>query len=208
MEKSANFETLNDSVDSLVETHSVADIIALVGNEIPIDTGASYQEAQSASKFIVDSLLNPMFLDPISFLKSDSDEVKIGDPSDKTQRPVDITYVRFRCTIHGSSIDPRVIKALDLSFHFCLRLPQHTYDDTTSIVTLIANYPRTPTSSTTARALGACFAAISSTPTKSPGVTSSNGTSPTMTQFLSSQKSSGGTKKGYYGDLNFLDSMN
>ena len=96
-----------------------------------------------------------MFLDPVAFLKSNGDEVKIGDPSDKTQRPVDITYVRFRCTLHGSSINHRVIKALDLSFHFCLRLPQHTYDDTITNVTLIANYSRIPTSSTTARALDA-----------------------------------------------------
>ena len=121
--KSASFETLTDGVYSLVDAHYVAGIIALVGNEISIDTGASYQEAQSSSKLIVNSFLNPMFLDPVAFLKSDDDEVKIGDPSDKTQRPLDITYVRFRCTIHGSSIDPRVIKALDLSFNFCLRLP-------------------------------------------------------------------------------------
>ena len=71
LEKSASFETLNDSIDSLVDAHSVADIIALVGNEIPIDTGAFHQEAQSESKLIIDSLLNPMFLDPITFLKSD-----------------------------------------------------------------------------------------------------------------------------------------
>ena len=86
LEIRANFETLNNSVDSLVEDHSVANIIALVGNEIPIDTGVSYQEAQSASKLIIDSHLNPMLLDPVVFLKSDGNEVKIGDSSDKTQR--------------------------------------------------------------------------------------------------------------------------
>ena len=31
--KSASFETLNDSADSLVEDHSVADVIALVGKK-------------------------------------------------------------------------------------------------------------------------------------------------------------------------------
>ena len=41
-EKGASFNTLNDSFDLLVEAHSVADIIALVGNEILIDTGTSY----------------------------------------------------------------------------------------------------------------------------------------------------------------------
>ena len=71
---------MNDSVESLIEAHSVANIIALVINEIPIDTDASYQEAQSASKLIIDFLLSPMFLDPVAFLKSDGNEVKIGDP--------------------------------------------------------------------------------------------------------------------------------
>ena len=52
------------------------------------------------------------------------------------QRPVDITYVRFRCTMYGSSIDLRVIKSPDLSFHICLRLSQYTFDDTTGNVTL------------------------------------------------------------------------
>ena len=75
-------------------------------------------------------------------------------------------------------------------------------------MTQILNSPRTPTSSTTTRALGACFATITSTPTKSPSVTCPNGTYLAMTRFLSSQKSSAVTKKGYYGDLNFLDSLN
>ena len=211
--KSSSFNTLNDSVDSLLEAHSMADIVALVGNEIPIDTGASYQEAQSSSKLVTDSHLNPMFLDPVAFLKSYGNEVKIGDPADMKLRPVDVTYVRFRCTMHGSSIDPRVVKATDLSFYFCLRLPQHTYNDATGVTTLIANSSPTPTSSTTARSLTSCFATTSSgtpssgTPTKGTSITSTNGTSPAMTRFLSAQKSNGGTKKGYYGDLTFLDNM-
>ena len=71
----------------------------------------------------------------------------------------------------------------------------------------------TPTSSTTVCVLGTCFAAISSdtnsasTPTKNSCVTSTNGTSPAMTRFFSSQESSGGTKKGYYDDLTFLNNM-
>ena len=50
--KSSRFNALNGIVDCLVEAHSVAEIVALVGNEISMDTGASYHEAQSASKLI------------------------------------------------------------------------------------------------------------------------------------------------------------
>ena len=115
-DKSANFETLNDSVESLVEVYSVADIIALIGNEIPIDTGASYQETQSSSKLIVNSLLNPIFLDPVSFLKSDGDEVKIGDPATRSN-------VQWISHIYGSVVHCMVLQLILESlkhqiFHF------------------------------------------------------------------------------------------
>ena len=110
-------------------------------------------------------------------------------------------------------MDSRITNDCKLSFQFCLRLPQHTYDDATGVMTLIVNSSPTPTSSTTARSLTSCFAATSSgtpssgTPTKGTSITSTNGTSPAMTRFLSAQKSNGGTKKGYYGDPTFLDNM-
>ena len=65
--KAACFNNLVGSVDSVVNSHTVADIVAMVTNEIPIDSGAALQEAQSASKFIVESILHPTFLDPVAF---------------------------------------------------------------------------------------------------------------------------------------------
>ena len=65
-----------ESVNSLKDSHTVADIVSMISNEIPIDSGAAYQEAQSASKFIVDSVLNPTFLDPIAFLTSAGMQLK------------------------------------------------------------------------------------------------------------------------------------
>ena len=97
--------------------------MTIVSNDIPIDSGAAYQEAQSASQTIVDSVLNPAFLDPVAFLTSAGKYAKILDPADLQKRAVDITYVRFCCTMHGSSVNSRVVKTTDLSFYFCLRLP-------------------------------------------------------------------------------------
>ena len=64
------------------------------------------------------------------------DNLNLHQNLNQQQRPVDITYVWFRCTMYGSSIDLRVIKSPDLSFHICLRLSQYTFDDTTGNVTL------------------------------------------------------------------------
>ena len=38
--KAACFNNLVDSVDSVVNSHTVADIVAMVTNEIPIDSGS------------------------------------------------------------------------------------------------------------------------------------------------------------------------
>ena len=213
--KSACFNNIVDSVDSVVNYHTVADIVAMVTNEVPIDSGAALQEAQSTSKFIVESVLRLTFLDPVSFLTSAGNEAILGDPTDLKSRPSDITYIRFRCTMHGSFVDARVKNIAELSFHFCLQLPQHTYDEASGDVALVSASPSGYTMGSTngaVRSLNASFAAadgkaVLNTPTKSNIPSSTGGASPAMTRFLSSQKSSSGTKKGYFGSCDFLNSL-
>ena len=119
--KAASFGTLMESVNSLKDSHTIADIMSIVSNEIPIDSSAAYQKAQYVSKLIVDSVLNPAFLNPLAFLTSAGKEAKILDPTDLKKRPVDITYVRFCCTINSSSVDARIVNISDLTFDFCLQ---------------------------------------------------------------------------------------
>ena len=66
-QKAASFGTLFDTVSNLVDAHSIADIISLVSNELPIDSSSAYQEAQAASKVIPDSALNVNNLEPLAF---------------------------------------------------------------------------------------------------------------------------------------------
>ena len=87
----------------------MADVVALMSSEIPIDTGSAFQKSQHAAKLIVDSVLSINFIDPVAWLTSSGDEVKIADPMDLKSRPVYIQYIRFRCQMHGSSVDARVI---------------------------------------------------------------------------------------------------
>ena len=42
-EKSASYQTLRNSVYSLLEAHTVADVVTLVSNELPMDTSAAFQ---------------------------------------------------------------------------------------------------------------------------------------------------------------------
>ena len=95
-------------MSNLVDAHSVADIISLVSNELPIDTSAAYQEAQAASKSIVDSVLDANNLELLAFLNSTGATVSMIDFEDFDKRSADVSFVRFRCNMDVLSVDNRV----------------------------------------------------------------------------------------------------
>ena len=101
---------------SLVYSHSVADIISLVSNEIPLDTGADYQESQSVSKAIIDDIISVNNLEPLEFLTAGSKLVHIADGGDLESRPENVAYVRFRCNMDGVTVDKRVTRGASLYF--------------------------------------------------------------------------------------------
>ena len=142
-------------------------------------------------QLIVDSILNPAFLDLVAVLTFSGKDAKILDPADLQKRIVDIIYVRVRCTVHGSSVNSRFIKIVDLSFYFCFQLPQHVYNEGTYAIKLLNDVPGvSTTTSSTVRSLGSCFAASSgSIGVTIPSITaplSTGRVSPVMTRFSSS----------------------
>jgi len=62
--KAASFENLCNNAHSFSEAHSIADIMALIANEIPMDTGAAFQEAQAATTKIMEDVFNVDNLHP------------------------------------------------------------------------------------------------------------------------------------------------
>ena len=96
-EKAASFGILEDTVYSLSESHTVADLVNLASNELPLDTGAAFQEAQSAAGKIMDQVIRFDNLEPLAFLTSQGKAIKIKDADDLDKRSVDITYMKFRC---------------------------------------------------------------------------------------------------------------
>ena len=120
--KSASFTTLKDTIYPLAETHTVADVVSLVSNELPLDTGAAFQEAQSVTKKLMESCISIPYLEPLAFLTSAGKVKTIDNVSDLKSCPDDITFFKFRCTVEGSTMDCRIKNYSKLSFHFCLRL--------------------------------------------------------------------------------------
>ena len=220
-QKAASFGTLFETVSNLVDAHSVADIISLVSNELPIDSSSSYQEAQAASKVITDSALNVNNLEPLAFLTSTGATVSMAEFDDLKKRPADVTFVRLRCNLNGTAVDNRVDRISELSFVFCLKLPLYEYDTNTNVATRVhaPTAPKGNANMSTSRSLANCFNASgtstsadgtsdTSTPSSPSGsVTASSFSSPAMKNFMSSRTSSTSNKRGYYGSCDFLDSQ-
>ena len=125
--KAASFENIFNTAHSLLEAHNVADIMALVANKIPMDTGAAFQEAQSASKRITGDVFNIVNLNPSMFLNSDGKNIKFTPTIKIAERPEDLTYICFQCDLDGSELDRRVTTAREFSFQFCLKFPKHLF---------------------------------------------------------------------------------
>jgi len=125
--KPASFDNLRNTVHSLLETHSIADVIALVSNELPIDTGAAFQESQEVAKMVTRSALRVENLHPSAFLNSEGKQLKFHPAAKLAERPEDLSYFRFQCELDGLTLDRRVINAGEFSIQFCLALPQHLF---------------------------------------------------------------------------------
>ena len=191
-EISACFQSLKNTVYSLVESHSPAEVNAFVSGELPIDTGAAFQATQTSAKEIMDSILSIQYFDLVAFLTANHSTVGIGDPENLINRPDNIYFIKFSCTTDGASQDIRVTPADTLSFQFCMYLPQHWFDVAAKIVSIVSAPISTTGKLRASRSLGACFvstALVSHTTRPSNPATSIAGatsfSSPAMKIFLS-----------------------
>ena len=107
--KSTIFNTLENSVYSLLGSHTCANLISLVSDELPLDSGAAFQDPQTAAKSIVDKAVTYSNVESLAFLTSTTKIVNFGnDITDLAKRPEDITFLRFRCVLDGATLDKRV----------------------------------------------------------------------------------------------------
>ena len=128
--KLASYESFKRNVYSLATARTVVDLISMVSNVLPQDTGAAFQEAQSAAKMVMDNAILVSNLEPLVFLTLVGKVANIKDAIDLKSRPEDISFLRFNCVVNGAAIDSRVITVNPLSFQFSPKLPQYIYDIT------------------------------------------------------------------------------
>jgi hypothetical protein len=196
--------------------HSVPDLVSILANELPIDTGASYQEAVSVMNSIQDSIWDIDHLVPLGFLNSYGKHVAVN-AVEAAARPADVSFVRLRCALDPGSFDSR-IGDVPFAITFCLRLPQQSYRQGTGIVTDVTRTDSAPAP----RELfpdavdrgdndDGTPALATTTPVRLPVDQGGRDdiVSPKMSMFLSSntddQDTDGAVTRGYYGTLAFVD---
>ena len=155
--KSASYESLKRNVYSLAIAHTVADLISMVSNVLPQDTGGAFQEAQSAAKMVMDNAILVSNLESSAFITSAGKVANIKDTIDLKSRPDNISFLRFNCVVDGAAIDSRVVTVNPLSFQFSLKLPQYIYDITADTATPVVKVCITPVSNNVVKSLTAQF---------------------------------------------------
>ena len=117
-QKAASYQTLSNSVYSLLQAHTVADVVSLVSNELPMYTSAAFQDAQTTSLSILGHCLHVENLEPTAFLSSTGKSVTVDSMIDLSKRPEHIMFLRFCSLLDASKLDVRVTKIPPLTFHF------------------------------------------------------------------------------------------
>ena len=182
----------------------------MVSNEIPQDTGAAFQESQSAAQVVTDNALLVGNLEPLDFLISMGKVTNIEDASNLKIRPEDISFLRLSYVVDGVAIDNRVTKFNLLSFQFCPEMLQYIYDVEENTVTPVVNAKMTPAASTVATPL-TCLFHNASIPPSSPKIVENSTlestppppsinviSSPEIKLFSASTSISKSNKKDYY----------
>ena len=93
MEKSASFGSLFNAMCSQRSSQTIAELISIVSNELPIDTNTSFMGASKVKDNVIKNILNTKKLIETSFLQSNKNTAKVPQNLDFKDRSTDMAYV-------------------------------------------------------------------------------------------------------------------
>ena len=164
-------------------------MISPVTDELPLGTGAAFQESQSAAQISIEHVTLIQKLESLAFLTSTGKVTNINNVNDLVSWLDNITFIKFCSVVKGAHFDTRIQKGSILSVNFCLRLHQYIYDMNTKTATIIIVpgmlYPNA--TSSTAALLTQAFQVVftpHSTHIKSTTTSTTSYLSPVMNSFL------------------------
>jgi hypothetical protein len=123
-QRSACFTDLIHTVRSHSTTLPPSDLINFISTELPIDTSAALQGADTICALILNAPFLVCNLETRPFLSKNGNQIQLNTDF-ASKRPADLFYCSFDCTVNGAAIDNRITQP-SLHFTFSLRLPQTT----------------------------------------------------------------------------------
>ena len=121
--KQSGFHSLVSTLRSQATAYQSADLIAAIADELPINTASASNEASIICESLRRAPFNIRNLQPCAFFDDRGSRITDAVSFDPAQRPANMAFVNFSCTIRCSSINSRILQP-DYSFNFSLKLPQ------------------------------------------------------------------------------------
>ena len=118
--------------------HPVANIISFVMEEMPTCTVSAFQEAEHVGRLVEKATLHIDNLFPLALLDSEEDELNVDVTAALDKRTEDIAFYKCRSTVDPTKVDGRIKNVGVFSTSFCLPLPYHIYDTSSSSLTLVS----------------------------------------------------------------------
>ncbi len=225
-QKAACFHALSTTAYGLLDSYPPSTVMMFVSQQIPVDTSMALTETTAIASAIKSSLCDTRFLNAVSFINKKWRKVTTPNSEELRTRAEGLYGVHFQCMIDGPSLDPRIRHDRSFSSDFILLLPQHQYSPSSGDVTEVST-PQRPSASPA----GTLFAdrpsiSLFSTPTRprtgeesksndagdendpeEPLLLGQRTPGSARMANLFTQSVASGTKLGYYGKFNFMDSQ-
>ena len=130
--RGATFNHLSKAIKVQLKNYTLADLVTVVANELPISTESAMEEAEGAGVRLMGEFFDIRNLEGSHFLDSRGKQRAVTSDELKN-RPEDLSYFVFLASIDPRVVDTRITQE-DFSTGFSLKLPLSMYDVTTGKV--------------------------------------------------------------------------
>jgi len=130
--RGATFNHLSKAIRGQLKSYTLADLVTVVANELPISTESAMEEAEAAGAKLRKEFFDVRNLEGSHFLDSKGKQ-KVVTSEEFSKRPEDLSYFVFLVNVDPTVVDTRIIQE-SLSTGFSLKLPLSVYDVTTDTV--------------------------------------------------------------------------
>jgi len=130
--RGATFNHLSKAIRGQLKSYTLADLVTVVANELPISTESAMEEAEAAGAKLRREFFDIRNLEGSHFLDSKGKQ-EVVTSEEFSNRPELLSYFVFLVNVDPKVVDTRIIQE-SVSTGFSLKLPMSVYNATTDKV--------------------------------------------------------------------------